>query len=264
MRDTAYTIWFDRLSLPSVFLLTVLFVLLSIVVGAWVGKLGKRSPNHGEEPIGSVVGATLGLLAFILAFTFGMTASRYDARKQLLLEEVNAIGTTYLRAGLLSEPYRSEVRDLLREYVDLRVRLVAEPDTIAQVIARSEQIQSQLWSKVEQMTAGTPPSVLQVLFIQSLNDTIDLQTKRVTVALQYRVPATIWLGLYMVALFAMTAVGYQFAQSGRRQLLAGIILALSFSSVLTLIADLDRAGEGTVRLNQQPLYHLQTQLHAAP
>jgi len=264
MRDTAYTIWFDRLPLPSVFLLTVLFVLLAIVVGAWVGKLGKRSPDDGKEPIGSVVGATLGLLAFILAFTFGMTASRYDARKELLLEEVNAIGTTYLRAGLLSEPYRSEARDLLREYVDLRVGLVTQPDTLAHVIARSEQIQSQLWSEVEQMTAGTPPSVLQVLFIQSLNETIDLQTKRVTVALQYRVPATIWLGLYLVALFAMTAVGYQFAQSGHRQLLAGLILALSFSSVLTLIADLDRAAEGTVRLNQQPLYHLQKQLHAAP
>ncbi len=264
MRDAEYTVWFDRLSLPLVFLLTVLFVLLAIVVGAKIGAFGKQSTHDGKEAIGSVVGATLGLLAFILAFTFGMTASRYDARKQLLLEEVNAIGTTYLRAGLLPEPHRSQARSLLSEYVDLRVKGVEKADTVAHVLARSEQIQGQLWSEVEQMNELTPVSVAQVLFIQSLNDTIDLQTKRATVALQYRVPATIWVGLYLVALFAMTAVGYQFAQSGHRQLLASIMLALSFSSVLTLVADLDRAGEGTVRLNQQPLYHLQEQLHASP
>lgn len=263
MRDTDYTIWFDQLPLPLIFVLSILIVLLAMILGARIGALGRRSED-GDEPIGSVVGSTLGLLAFILAFTFGMTASRYDMRKELLLEEVNAIGTTYLRAGLLPESHRNEVRDLLREYVDLRVRLTREPQALREVLARSERIQSRLWSEVERMSAGTPPTVLQVLFIQSLNETIDLQTKRVTVALQYRVPATIWLCLYLVALLAMTAVGYQFGQSGRRQIVAGIILALSFSSVLTLIADLDRAGEGTVRLNQQPLYHLQEQLRTGP
>lgn len=264
MRDTDYTIWFDRLPLPAVFGLTILFVFLAITMGARVGAFSRRSSGEGKEAIGSVVGATLGLLAFILAFTFGMTANRYDARKQLLLEEVNALATTHLRAGLLPEPHQREVRELLREYVDLRVRLAAEPHMIAEVLAKSEQIHGRLWSEVEQMNAQTPLSVVQVLFVQALNETIDLQTARVAVGLQYRIPATIWLGLYLVAAFAMTAVGYQFAQSGHRQILASILLAFSFSSVLVLIADLDRAGEGTVRVNQQPLIHLQEQLHATP
>ncbi|MFZ1865424.1 MAG: hypothetical protein WAU39_14455 [Polyangiales bacterium] len=193
-----------------------------------------------------------------------MTASRYDARKQLLLEEANSIGTTYLRAGLLGEPYPNEVRALLREYVGLRLRLANESDTLAHVLARSEEIQNRLWSQVEQMSASTPPSVLQVLFIQSLNDMIDLQTKRVAVGQQYRVPGTIWLALYLVAGLAMIAVGFHFAQSRHRQILVSLILALAFSSILVLIADLDRAAEGTVRVSQQPLIDLQQRFDTTP
>jgi len=265
MSDTEYTIWFDRLSLSAVFLLTIVFVVLAIAVGTGLARIGRQwSDGEGGEAIGSVVGATLGLVAFIMAFTFGMTASRYDARKQLLLEEANAIGTTYLRAGLLAEPFPTEVRALLREYVGLRLRLAREPDTIAQAIARSEEIQDRLWSQVEQMSRSTPPSVLQVLFVQSLNEMIDLQTKRVTVGRQYRVPGTIWLALYLVSALAMIAVGFHFAQSRHRQILVSLILAIAFSSILVLIADLDRAAEGTVRVSQQPLIDLQRRLDTTP
>ena len=67
-----------------------------------------------------MVAATLGLLAFILAFTFGLAASRFDSRMQVLLDEANAIGTTYLRAGMLPEQGK-QIRALLREYADARL-----------------------------------------------------------------------------------------------------------------------------------------------
>jgi len=265
MTHTDFSTWFDRLPLGAVFVLTVGFVLLAIMLGVRLGRLGReRSASEGAEAIGSVVGATLGLLAFILAFTFGMTASRYDMRKQLLLDEANAIGTTYLRVGLLGETHRPEMRALLREYVDKRVGAAQDPRTLPEAIQRSEAIHDLLWARVEQMNAQAPASVTQALFIESLNETIDLHTKRITVGRGYRVPATIWLGLYMVSALAMIAVGYQFAQSRHRHLLVSVMLALAFSSVLVLIADLDRASEGTVRLNQQPLLDLQRKIHAGP
>lgn len=256
---------FDRLPLFAVFILTVAFVLLAIEIGMRLGAIGSRRPaGKGAETVGSVVASTLGLLAFILAFTFSMTASRFDARKQLLLDEVNAIGTAYLRAGLLPQPYQTEERRLLREYVDVRASLARAPGTLAEAMARSEAIQDLMWSQVEQMTARNLTSVAQGLFIQSLNDVIDLHGKRVIVGLQHRIPGTIWLGLYGVAALAMVVVGYEFGQSRQRQLALSALLALAFSAVILLIADLDRAGAGSVQVSQQPVLDLQQKLHASP
>ena len=110
------------LPLGALYIITAAIVLLSAEAGWRLGNYRRQRPHHEKDaPVGAVVGATLGLLAFLLAFTFGMAASRYDTRRQLVLQEANAIGTTYLRADMLPEPQRSEIRNLLREYAALRV-----------------------------------------------------------------------------------------------------------------------------------------------
>jgi len=122
--DVPYTTALDLLPLPAAFLAIVVLVLLSIEGGFRLGLYRrKRSEKEKDAPVGAMVGSTLGLLAFMLAFTFGMAASRFDARKTLVLDEANAIGTTYLRAAMLPEG-GNEVRDLLRQYVDQRVAAV--------------------------------------------------------------------------------------------------------------------------------------------
>src|ERR1051326_822352 len=94
----------DAFPLWAVFIVILLIVLLSVEFGYRLGKYRRsRHETEKEAPLGTMVGATLGLLAFILAFTFGLAASRFDNRRQLLLDEANAIGTTYLRAGMLPE-----------------------------------------------------------------------------------------------------------------------------------------------------------------
>src|ERR1700720_1526300 len=98
----------DYLPLWGLFAASVFVVGLSIECGHRLGHYRRRSSEEEKEaPVGAIVGATLGLLAFILAFTFGLAASRFDARRQIVVEEANAIGTTYLRAGLLAEDGRS-------------------------------------------------------------------------------------------------------------------------------------------------------------
>jgi hypothetical protein len=138
----------DALPLWALFILIMLIVLLSVEFGYRLGKY-RRSHHEMEKeaPLGTLVGATLGLLAFILAFTFGLAASRFDNRKQLLLDEANAIGTTYLRAGLLPERGQ-QVRDLLRDYVAARLEAV-QPSKLAQGIRQSEDIQKKVWSEAE-------------------------------------------------------------------------------------------------------------------
>jgi len=103
----------------GIFIATLLLVLLSVEGGyRWARYKQKRSEQEKEAPVGAMVGATLGLLAF----TLGMAADAFHARKQALVEEANAIGTTYLRAGLIPEPHRTEVRQVLREYVEERLQ----------------------------------------------------------------------------------------------------------------------------------------------
>jgi hypothetical protein len=111
----------DVLPLWALFIVILLVVLLSVEFGYRLGKYRRsRREEEKEAPLGTMVAATLGLLAFILAFTFGLAAQRFDTRRQVLLDEANAIGTTYLRAGMLPERGQ-EVRDLLRTYVATRL-----------------------------------------------------------------------------------------------------------------------------------------------
>ena len=136
----------DALPLWGLFAAIVLVVLLSVECGYRLGKYRhSRSKQEKEAPVGAMVGATLGLLAFILAFTFGLAAARFDTRREVLLDEANAIGTTYLRAGMLPDR-REEIRALLREYVDVRLKAVLS-NNIAEGMRQSLNIQDQLWAQ---------------------------------------------------------------------------------------------------------------------
>src|SRR6476661_10181406 len=112
----------DVLPLWLVFVGLLAGMLLADEFGYRVGKMRFHLAGHEKEPtVGGIVAAELGLLAFLLAFTFGLAGSRFEARREALLNEANAIGTTYLRSKMLPEPQRGEVQKLLREYVDVRI-----------------------------------------------------------------------------------------------------------------------------------------------
>jgi hypothetical protein len=198
-------------------------------------------------------------LAFILAFTFGLAAARFDTRRQVLLDEANTIGTTYLRAGMLPER-GEEVRRLLRDYVAARLEAV-QPGKLAEGIRRSENAQQQVWTEAEVIAEKNPNSIIVGLFVQSLNEMIDLHAKRVQAAMRSRIPGAIWLGLFAVAVLSLAAMGYLEGLSGTRRSLAVIAVAIAFSVVIELIADLDRPQEGVLRVSQQALLDVQRSMN---
>src|SRR5271167_569395 len=170
------------------FWITVVVVLLSIEGGYKLGRYRRRhSEDEKEAPVGAIVGASLALLGFVLAFTFGLAASRFDARRQIVVEEANAIGTTYLRAGLLPNNRGVTIRKLLGEYVDARLEVV-QTGNIEQGLRRSDELHRQLWKEAEAVGQEHPDSIVVGLFIQSLNETIDVHAKRVLVGLRNRLP----------------------------------------------------------------------------
>ena len=260
--------WLDRIPLWAVFVLTVAVVVFVIRVGMFFGQRRSRRPDHETEaPVGTIIAASLGLLAFMLAFTFGIAAQIFQTRRQLLLDEVNAIGTTYLRAGLLNEPHSSDMRRLLYEYVDLRVNLAKEnlakkPVRFQDAITRADMLQDQMWAHAVALSDADRSSVIDGLFVNSLNNMIDLQTSRVTAAF-YRIPRMIWYAIYIITILSMFMVGYQSGLSSKSNFVIGIIMVLTFSTVLLLIVDLDRSTEGSFMLDQRPMLQLHRKMQAS-
>jgi len=254
----------DRLPTWVICLASLAIVMLSIEGGLLLARVRRAADESDAGASGSVVGATMGLLAFMLAFTFGMAANRRDTRRDLLLEEVNAIGTAYLRAGLVPQPHQSETRKLLQQYVEVRLRAYDHPDQLPAAIQESTGVQRQLWRHaVDLAQADLKNPDIVSLFIDSLNQMIDLQTKRVTVA-RYRIPTVVWGAFGFLTVVAMLAVGYHFGQSGKGNPFVSLALALAFSVVVFLIVDLDRAAEGWLRVSNGPMVELYQEMQGTP
>jgi hypothetical protein len=256
----------DNVPVWVLFIITTLFFSIAAELGFRVGKfIHERLEREQNSMVGTILGASLGLLAFFLAFTFNMAGSRFDARKHLVLDEANAIETTYLRAKLLPKPYRTEIQELLREYVDARAQVqTGKMEIIKQAIVKSEELHNQLWSKVVSLTDNSNYSVITPLFISSLNNVFDLHAKRVNAGLRNRIPISIFATLYFVAFLAMAMMGYQAGLSGRRSPIAGLVLILTFAIVLTLIIDLERPRQEIFGVSQQTILDLKDKLSRTP
>jgi len=249
----------DYLPLWGVYLLTVALLLLAIELGYRSGVIvQKHRPDKGEAGVGAMVGASLAFLGFMLALITSSAVDIFNQRRALVVEEANAIGTAYLRSEYLDEPFSTEARQLLREYVDMRLAAL-DPNNLEAAITRSEEIHQELWSQVVTLAKSNPTPTI-ALYISSLNDVIDIHSKRVNISLQVRVPPAILLGLYFVAMLSMVLMGIQGSYSGKRNFIAMFVMVLILSLVFLLISDLERGQQGLLLVNNQPLIDLQHQL----
>lgn len=250
-------------AIALMFLIPFVSVMIPILLGQRYGQYRKKKSEEVQlAPVGSVVGAAFGLLAFMLAITFQIAANRYDARKQLLLEEVTEIRTGYLRAGLIPEPYRSSTKKLLVEYVDLRVDLANDASTLNAGLSRSQQILDSLWKYTEALAGQDRSSEVYALYTTSVNDMIDAYNQRITVSLQYHIPGAVLFVLFIISFVSMFVLGYQFGISGKGSFRLIILLSIIFAFVMFLILALDQPEKGLATINQKPMFTLQQQLHS--
>ena len=209
-----------------------------------------------------MVGASLAFLGFLLAFIIGIAVNIFNERRALVVKEANAIGTAYLRAEYLDEPFSTESRELLREYVDMRLAAL-NPGQLETAIVRSEEIHQELWSQVVNLEKASPTPTT-ALYISSLNEVIDIHSERINIALEVRVPPAILLGLYLVAVLSTMLIGMQGSYAANRTIIAPVLMVLILSLVFVLITDLERSHQGLMQISQQPLIALQHQLSIAP
>lgn len=251
----------DTIPLWVLFFATILVVLVSIELGYLVGRQAhRRSEEEKESPASAIAATVLGLVAFILAFTFGIVFSRYDARKELVRQEANAIGTAWLRSDFLPEPDRAEAKLLFRDYLGKSLAFVqkrdASPESARTAIAETQRILDRLWAMAVANARQDTHSEVAALYVEALNEVIDLRTLRIAVGLQTRMPRAIWMMLFSLTCLGMMSVGYQTGISASRRSRARPILAVSFALVIVLIVSLDRPDSGIMAVSQQSLVDL--------
>ncbi len=218
----------------------------------------RKTKANVETEMSALAGATLAMLAFLLAFVVSIATSRYDTRRQLVVEEANAIHTAYLRAGYLPDPYPGEIRSLLQEYLDVRLKPTQNKNaSLEDAKLRSEQLQGELWGRTEAVVKANPGRDEISAYIESVNEVINVGTTRITIVLNSRLPATIVLGMYLVFSLAMMITGFQISHAEKRNLFGILVMIAIFTLVMMLIIDLDRPQEGFLQVSQQALIDLQ-------
>jgi hypothetical protein len=249
---------------PLLICLVLMGVLLAAVeIGFWEkGRVRGGSDSIERTDIALILGAVLTLLALMLGFTYAMSESRFETRRQLVVDEANAIGTTYLRAKALPEPRSSEIQELLRQYVGLRVKIVniadATPEKIREVDNLTKQLHSSIWLHAAALARESPNPIVSV-FLQSVNEMIDLHTKRLA-AFRNRVPFSIYLVLFIVSAITLCLVGYYFGTGRQKRRILSAMLALLVATVMWLILDLDHPARGLIKTSQQSLIDLSQDL----
>lgn len=249
-----------------IFSLTVAAVLLGISeFGFRIGlRLFVAKNEARRSQISGVQGAVLGLLGLLLGFTFSMALNRYELRRDLVLKEANAIGTTWLRAGLLPEANRAPVKDLLRRFVDVRIETQAvadDPARLAEGLRKCAEIENNLWQNAE-AAAKAAPTPITATFIVTLNDMIDTDAERVAAGRNI-IPAGVWLLLLFVAACGCLISACGSGAQGIRSAFTGAFFPLLISMVIMLVFDFMHPHQGIISISQQPMLDLQQSMQPA-
>lgn len=256
--------FFSELPLWGMLLMTLGILSVAFEGGFLLGRRRRkrrdRSDPEKNSLIDSMAAATLGLLALMLAFTFGMAGSHFKTRRELVISEANAIRSAYAMTELLGESPCSESRRLLREYVDIRLRGIQSMDELKVVISRANEIQDQLWSIAMAGEAENTGTSASWVYVQSLSDMIDVQAKRISHGAHTKIPTSIWVVLHWLAVLGMAAMGYRAGLVGMHGFFAYLTLILTFSLVIVLIHDLDRPKQSLFKVNQQALVELRQRM----
>jgi hypothetical protein len=248
----------------------LVLVLLAVIVGAagtglLVGRSLRESRESVSEPFGVLQAALLGFMALILAFGLSLAVGRYESRRQAVVEDANAIGTTYLRAQTLPEPMRTRSLTLLRQYTDVELRLShVVPGSAAanKTVAAGSALQRPLWSLAAQAVEKQPVATAPRLYEDSLNAMIDEQTVRVA-ALSNRVPTEVLLLEIIGAGIALGLLGLHVGVLGRG--MVAVLLAAAMISLLLYVSfDLDRPTRGLIQVPDTAIVQLQASMKLPP
>jgi hypothetical protein len=258
-------VYFFHRSTPALIILVFGVTLGATAVGWFIGRRLRQHSDHYRDSFSALQGALLGFMALLLAFSLSLGVGRYESRRAAGVAEVNALGTTYLRAQTLEEPVRSQSLELLKQFADTSIRITKTiPGSGAQraVTAQTAEIERELWSLAGQALDEAPVASAPRLYVESLNETFDARTTRLG-GLGNRVPTPVLLLQFAAAAIALAVLAMHLAVLGRG-VLPGALAAVLASLCLLVTFDLDRPTRGFIRIPSSSLENLRASMDEPP
>ena len=243
--------YLDKLPIWGFFIGMVIAAIAASEIGFYIGvRLQDRGSNPGDSRItSSVVGGMLGLVAFLMAFSIGITVSHHSERKNMVITEANAIGVAWLRAGFLDDADAKLMRKLLVEYAKVRIAAANLEMELPRALERSEEIHGDLWIIIERSVKQGNDSDVMATLVEAVNDVIKTHSIRLTAALK-RLPKILGLVLITSTILCFMLVGVASSADRKRDTPAILLFAIVFTAVLMIMVDLDRPQGGTLRVSQ--------------
>lgn len=252
-------------------LLAIAVLLLGLMTFALVGGRELRSwlarrrvlqHASGHDYEGYIVSSVLGLLAILLGFTFSLSISRYEERRQLVISHANAIETAYLRAQLLDAPHRERLGHLLTIYNDNLIELTsAKPAQVPMLVANDSVILTEIWAATAAATDAVRSIPLSLALTESVNRLIDLDAAR-RALLIVRIPTAVFLVLFIYHVGAAGVLGYVLTE--RAGLFAGGFLLILMSLALLLVVDINQPASGSIRTDNLPSLEVREFIKSQP
>jgi hypothetical protein len=233
-----------------------------MLIGNYYGyRLGlwhkKKNPEAAESSNGEIMGAIFGVLGFTLAFLFGMSLTRLEHKKDIVMSEASAILATYQNSQFLPEPYKSRTGRMVIDYAKLRYQLaenaraVGDMKALREGVLLSERIQDSLLK--EGMAVRQVPDADASSFIQSVSTIIDINMRRINNSTGDRIPRSLKILMYVMALMGLAGMGYGSGLKGGRSLLPNIILVVVFAVIIGIIVDMDHPANALFKVSQEPM-----------
>jgi len=237
---------------PTYIIATIVFILIFVfyLVGHRIRLSSiKKDPDIAQIELGSINGTLLALLGLLLAFTFSMSNSRYDNRRQLVIEEANDIGTVILRTDIYPDSIRTALRANLKEYVQERVKFYnagMNVDEITLHYLNADRIGKTVWSIVADYAKVNGEATRTSQMIPALNDMIDITTTR-RAAGEATIPDSIMYFLFILCFVSAFLLGYDHKDKIDWIVVTGF--AIMLSATVFNIMDLDRPRSGLIDMD---------------
>ena len=248
--------WFEQAPLWIVWPTLSIGLIAAMVAGYMCGKLARRGRGDSDssDSQGFLMSAALALLGLLIGFTFSMASSRLDARRGALLEEANAVGTTYLRFQIVDEPDRSALSKDLLSYLDARHAFFAAGASLSAVDRadnRTGEVENRMWDTLAGWISKHETNTSNVSLLQATNDMFDLAASD-RVVREGRVPITIIRAIVVYSLIAAFLLGQSFAPKKDIRPFAATTVLVLVALAISLILDLDRPASGTITVSSVP------------